>query len=352
MLLSAAVEEPILIGLLFLVGTAIGGVVNLWSIRLAYDDREPARDSATALRMLQRKEADTRWWQLLPIVGAILSGGNATFRGHRVGFSGLAAELTTGILFACFAAAYLIFDCQSTPEVQPDEFWYYGRLVFHLVLITFLIAATATDLRDYVVPDAITVPGTLIGIIAAAFSGQLQMIHLWVDWSQEIPGIRGPYIPAWLDAHRHGHGLAWSLAGAAIGGGVTYLVLVAGRWILGREAMGFGDVTLMAMIGSYIGWQPVVFVFFAAPITGLVSAVLLYVATGRTLLPYVPSLGAAAFGVICAWKWLWMPMRHSFGDGVLLAILGAVAFVALVILLWVMRWIFSKSVLPTDFDAP
>ncbi len=49
-------------------------------------------------------------------------------------------------------------------------------------------------------------------------------------------------------------------------GGVIWAVRVLGRWTLRMEAMGFGDVTLMAMIGTYMGWQASLVVFFLAPL--------------------------------------------------------------------------------------
>ena len=63
-----------------------------------------------------------------------------------------------------------------------------------------------------------------------------------------------------MGTHRHLHGLASSLAGIAVGAGSTLLVRVVSSRILGHPALGLGDVTLMAMVGSYIGWQPVILI--------------------------------------------------------------------------------------------
>ena len=181
-------------------------------------------------------------------------------------------------------------ECQRFPS-RPDDFWRSARIVYHLVLITLLVAATSTDLRDYVIPDQITLPGMIIGLSAAVFSGQLQLEHVWVDWNQEVPGIAGPYIPDWLDAHRHWHGLAWSLAGGLVGAGLTWFVRGVSALILSREALGFGDVTLMAMIGTFIGWQPIVFVFGLAPFCGLAFTFAAAHSYAKSLAPLRPFPG-------------------------------------------------------------
>jgi leader peptidase (prepilin peptidase)/N-methyltransferase len=106
----------------------------------------------------------------------------------------------------------------------------------------------------------------------------------------------------------------------------------------------------MAMIGSFLGWQPVLFVFFLAPITGVAVALGSFVFARSTILPYGPFLSAAAFGVICTWKWLWVPMRHSFGDATLLALLGGGAFIAFVALLGLIRRMQSISARRVDND--
>ncbi|MCL0324223.1 A24 family peptidase, partial [Escherichia coli] len=84
--------------------------------------------------------------------------------------------------------------------------------------------------------------------------------------------IYGPYLPDWMKNHPHLHGLAWSLAGMLAGGGIIWLGRVSSRLILGQPAIGFGDVTLMAMIGAFIGWQPVLCAMAVAPVCGVILA--------------------------------------------------------------------------------
>jgi leader peptidase (prepilin peptidase) / N-methyltransferase len=323
-------RPEVLAALFFVVGAIAGGLANLWAIALT-----PSRAPATALNDNQVRSSP--WYQLLPIAGCFFSLGKNRFRGVFIGWRGLAVDIATGVLFAAYGLAAVRMQCQQVAEVRPDDFWKSARVVSHLLLITLLVAATVTDLRDYVIPDSITVPGTIFGLAAAVISGQLQMEHVWVDWNQEVPGITGPYIPGWLDAHRHWHGFAWSLAGGLVGAGLCAFVRGVSGLILRREALGLGDVTLLAMIGTFIGWQPTVFVFVLAPLCGLVCTVPLRLVSRKAYLPYGPFLAAATIVVLFSWRWLWPATRLVFGHPLSLALLSGGAALALTILLVILR---------------
>jgi leader peptidase (prepilin peptidase) / N-methyltransferase len=320
----------LLAGVFFLIGGAVGGCANLWAIALTTSPQRSTTD--------QTKAAESSpWYQLIPVLGFPFSRGRSRLRGTSIGLSEPIVEITTGLLFAAYVLAAVRLECQHVPEVQPDEAWRAGRIYFHLVLIMLLVAATLTDLRKYSIPDVITLGGALIGISVATFAGQLQIEHVWVDWNQEVPGIRGPYIPEWLDAHRHWHGFAWSVAGALTGAGLTAFVRGISGLILGREALGSGDITLMGMIGSFIGWQPTVAVFVLAPICGILCTIPLRVVTRKAYLPYGPFLAVATIVVLFAWKWIWQWSRLVFGHPQSLALLGGSAAVGLGILLGALR---------------
>ena len=90
------------------------------------------------------------------------------------------------------------------------------------------------------------------------------------------------------------HGILNSLAGAVAGGGSIYLMGVFGKFAFKKEAMGGGDVKLMAMIGSIIGWKLVILTFFIAPFLGAVPGIVLKIRDGSEIIPYGPFLSAAA----------------------------------------------------------
>ncbi len=221
---------------------------------------------------------------------------------------------------------------QSTPEVQPSEWGLFLRRGSHQLLIGFILVAMAVDWDGYVIPDQITVPGTILGLAGAFAVGELQLIHLWVDWSYAEPQLRGPWIPAWIAAHPHWHGLAWSFAGLATGAGLTAIVRSASSRLMGLETLGTGDITFMALVGSFLGWQPTVCAFLAAPLLGLMVGLPLKLVTNKPYIPYGPFLGAGALLVLFAWGPIWLRTKDIFGDWLGLSVLAGLASICFVLL--------------------
>src|SRR5262249_35923934 len=153
-------------------------------------------------------------------------------------------------------------------------------------------------------PDQVTVPGMLIGLMVGTL----------------VPDVR----PEPATAQAYTGGLAVGVLGLLVGGGLTQAVRLIGSRALGREAMGFGDVTLMAMIGSYVGWQVAVLTFFVAPFFGLGHALWkLMVYFGKRLqglpassadreIPFGPYLSMAAIALLISWPWLWPAWARNF----------------------------------------
>ena len=102
-----------------------------------------------------------------------------------------------------------------------------------------------------------------------------------------------------------GKALLSALVGMAASGGLVWAVRVIGTAVLHREAMGFGDVTLMAMIGAFLGWQPCLIIFFLAPFAGLVIGVLRLILFRDREIPYGPFLCLATLVVIVGWAAVW-----------------------------------------------
>jgi prepilin signal peptidase PulO-like enzyme (type II secretory pathway) len=145
-----------------------------------------------------------------------------------------------------------------------------------------------------------------------------EILLLW------LLGVVGIAVAAWRLPAAHWASLLTSLVGMIAGGGAIWIVRVVGQCSLKKEAMGFGDVTLMSMIGAFVGWQACVIVFFLAPFFGLVLAVVNLVLRGEHEIPYGPFLCLAALGTVLKWPTLWNATFDVFALGSIVpVILGA-----------------------------
>ena len=116
----------------------------------------------------------------------------------------------------------------------------------------------------------------------------------------------------WRFGGVHWHALLTSLVGLGVAGGLVWAVRVC-AWIgLRKEAMGFGDATLMTMVGVALGWQASLLVFFVSPFAAVVIAILNAIITRRPHIPFGPYLSLAAVIVIVAWVGLWENYSRLF----------------------------------------
>jgi prepilin signal peptidase PulO-like enzyme (type II secretory pathway) len=296
----------------------------------------------------------------------------------------------------------------------------HAEFAAHVVLIVLMVVASLIDLDEWVIPDGVTMPGTIAGLLAAYFWPWSLLPNLvppvgvaippawWNQWSAANwpwmsltaplewpaalyawPGLSialgcwwawcaallprtwyprhgwrraaqlcwtrvvrerstfivagtgvvgsGAIVAAWFAGGLHWKGLLTGLAGMAIGGGIVWAVRVIGTAALRREAMGFGDVTLMAMIGTFLGCQACLIVFFLAPFAGLVVGLFRLLLFRQRELPYGHYLCLAAAALIACWASLWERMFGIFAVPGLVPVTGAFCLAALAFLLTVWR---------------
>ena len=109
--------------------------------------------------------------------------------------------------------------------------------------------------------------------------------------------LPGSAPPVWVQ------GLGGSVLGYLVGGGLVWAVRILGTLGFGREAMGMGDVHLLAAVGAVLGWFDPILIFFLAPFSGLFWHVLSkglssIFSSERRELPYGPHLAMATIAVI------------------------------------------------------
>ena len=141
------------------------------------------------------------------------------------------------------------------------------------VLLSALIAVTVIDLQYQIIPDAITVPGVVVGLLAS-------LVRERVSWLEALLGV--------------------------LVGTMLFVAVI----VLSRGGMGGGDLKLGAMLGAFLGWKALLVALFVAVLVGGAMAVLL-LATRRLArkdaIPFGPFLalgGAVALfwgNALVAW---------------------------------------------------
>ncbi len=101
--------------------------------------------------------------------------------------------------------------------------------------------------------------------------------------------------------------------------------------------MGFGDVTLLAMIGSYFGWQPVLIIFFISPFAGVFVAGIQWLLTRTPEIAYGPFLCAATLFTLLQWPPIWQQVGQVFALSWRIPVLLLVMMVPMAIMLFGVR---------------
>lgn len=180
----------------------------------------------------------------LPVVSWLLLRGKARCCGAPISARYPAVELIGGLL----SWAVFVLRVQSL----PDDTAAWAALLEYALCFTLglsLVAALFIDLEFMILPDRLTLGGTLLGFAS-------------VPWRD---------ITAWE-----------SLLGALAGFLIVYLPFYHGyRLLRGQAGMGLGDAKLLALAGAWFGWQGALFALAAGAVQGTVVAIAMMVARGR-----------------------------------------------------------------------
>jgi leader peptidase (prepilin peptidase)/N-methyltransferase len=281
----------LLVPLTFLAGAAVGSFVNVCVYRIPWEKSIIWPDSRCP-RCLSAIQARDN----LPILGWLFLKGKCRNCHLPISARYPAVEALVALLFV---GAYLV-DVAAVGDqlLHGDEIVQaMARAGYHQILLAFLTVATFIDYDLFVIPDEVTVPGMLVGVLFGAV----------FPWLRPVPAV----------ATSFGSGLGVGLIGLVVGGLLVWVVRFLGSIAFRKEAMGFGDVTFLAMIGAFLGWQGAVLTFFLAPFFGLAHALWKVIAlvakkvAGVTTtgadheLPFGPYLSMAAATLVLCWPWLW-----------------------------------------------
>ncbi|MCH7989044.1 MAG: prepilin peptidase [Planctomycetes bacterium] len=308
----------------------------------------------------------------IPIFGWLKLLGRCRFCRSRISPRYPFIELLNGLLFVA------VYWCEipESPFFSPARFspdgishsetvvWLHLLYAYHMVLIEALVVASFIDFDLKIIPDGATLPAMAVGLLGGAVIGNAYLVPIWVQdpylvatmksiLPESIQGFVNAEIrvPAWTSQYPHWHGLAVSLAGLLVGGGMVWTVRIIGASVLRREAMGFGDVVLMAMIGSFLGWQPIVVVLFLGAICAVVVVVAGWIFRRYKEIPFGPYLSLAAVIMIVDWKHIWPFAERIFHFGPLIPVMALFMAVSLFLSLHAMQLVKRMFGIPL-YPAP
>ncbi|HET6341501.1 MAG TPA: prepilin peptidase [Gemmatimonadota bacterium] len=196
-------------------GLALGSFLNVLIVRL------PAGESM--LRPGSRCPScgsPVRWVHNVPIASWLALRGRCASCHAGIGWQYPIVELATAAIWVGHAAVW-----GATP-----------RALSGAVLLTFLLAIAIIDARHFLIPDELSLGGLTVGFLLSILPGP-------------------PSVPE-------------SAIGSVVGGGLLWIVAIVGSAALGREAMGGGDIKLMAMLGAFLGWQGALLTIFLGALLG------------------------------------------------------------------------------------
>lgn len=219
----------LVIALVFALGACIGSFTNVLVLRL------PA--SQSVVRPGSRCPGCGRplaWFENVPILAWVALRGRCRTCRAPISVQYPLVELAVGLVFVGNFVLYGPGLHAPTAEwlralARPE--WILG-----CVFSTLLIAIALTDVRTYLIPDELSVGGMLIGLLLSL-----------------LPGGLTPLL---------------ALLGALVGGGLLLGVAWLGELVFRKEAMGGGDVKMLAMIGAFTGWRGVFLTLFLGALLG------------------------------------------------------------------------------------
>ncbi len=158
------------------------------------------------------------------------------------------------------------------------------------IFAAMMVAISFIDLEFTIIPNRIVYPGLIVGLLFA----------IGMAIVQKDMGL-----------------LLSRLLGFAIGGvGILFIVIV-GSAILRKQAMGMGDVKLMAMIGIFLGpWPHLAITLMAASVAGTIVGVVLMIARRKKMdsaIPFGPFLAMGALLSLSYGEAIWLWYQHLTG---------------------------------------
>lgn len=231
----------------FILGTLLGSFTNVVIYRL------PRHESLVLPRSrCPHCGSLIRAWDNIPIISFLLLGGRCRSCRRQISWRYPLVELVAGIMVLLIWIH--VSSSSATDEGVMVALEFLGDVAFGLMMLAIFFI----DLEHRIIPNAISYPGLVLGLLLAIPQGRL------------------------LDA-----------AASAIGAGGMFLLIA----VLSRGGMGGGDVKLAALMGAFLGWPTIAVALMLAFLLGACAGLLMLVlrrGTRRTAIPFGPAMAVGA----------------------------------------------------------
>jgi leader peptidase (prepilin peptidase) / N-methyltransferase len=247
----------------FVFGACVGSFLNVCIYRIPRDESvvRPRSHCPGCNTMIA-------WYDNVPIFSYLVLRARCRHCSARISPRYALVELLVAVLFVLVGLQYGLGWWRGSYWLLLD-----ARMPVYWLVASGLVVATFVDFEHYIIPDRISLGGIVAGLVL----------------SLVVPGLHGE-ASSWAALQR-------ALLGTLVGGGSLWLVGVIGKAIFKKDAMGMGDVKLLAAIGAFFGWQAVLFTIIGSSFFGSFAGVGLIVfgkKEWQSRLPYGPYIALAA----------------------------------------------------------
>jgi leader peptidase (prepilin peptidase)/N-methyltransferase len=257
------------IALALLVGLVVGSFLNVCIYRMPRD-----LSVVRPRSFCPACEKTIAWYDNIPVASYIILGGRCRHCHARISPRYPVVEAVTGVLFLLTVAS-LGFGLAAAK-------W----CLFHALMV----GLTFCDLEERILPDEFTLGGTLAGIVLAVF------VPMQLGYAQLL-------LAAWIGAPWLS--VAESVLGALAASGLLWLVGTLYKAVRHKEGLGLGDVKMLALAGSFMGFHGALQMLVAASLIGSIAGLIYIKVTKKDHatyeLPLGTFLGATAI-LIALWQ--------------------------------------------------
>lgn len=257
---------------MFVLGAMVGSFLNVCIIRL------PERKSIVwPSSRCPQCDQPIRWFDNIPIISFIILRGKCRNCGGSISWQYPLVELLTASLFVLLVLRF-------TNVVA---------VLIYMVFLCSLVVITFIDLKHYIIPDEISIPGIFIGLALNLLPDKLTGGQL----------VSGSFLN--------------SLIGCIAGGGTLYLAALFSLFVFKKEGMGGGDIKLLGMVGAFLGWKLAMMTIVVGSVLGAavgVTLILLRLKGRSEYIPFGPYLAlGAVLSLFCGERLL--ELYLAFGSG-------------------------------------